>query len=60
LAYGQNAGIDQWISELGWREFYKHIMVGFPHICKHQPFRTDTKDLACRNDVAPHGLVGSR
>ena len=42
-AYGSSAGIDQWISELGWREFYKHIMVGFPRVCKHQPFRTIPK-----------------
>ncbi len=49
-AYGHSAGIDQWISELGWREFYKHIMVGFPRVCKNQPFRIDTKDLAWRHD----------
>lgn len=52
LAYGPSAGIDHWISELGWREFYKHIMVGFPRVCKHQPFRSDTKDLAWRHDEA--------
>jgi deoxyribodipyrimidine photo-lyase len=51
-AYGPSAGIDQWISELGWREFYKHIMVGFPRVCKHQPFRTDTKDLVWKHDEA--------
>jgi deoxyribodipyrimidine photo-lyase len=33
------AGPLTWISELIWREFYRHVLVGFPHVCKHRPFR---------------------
>lgn len=51
-AQGPNAGIDQWLSELGWREFYKHLLVGFPRVCKHQPFRPDTGNLRWRHDQA--------
>lgn len=40
-----NAGIAIWISELIWREFYRHIMVAFPRVCKHQPFQEKTKKL---------------
>jgi deoxyribodipyrimidine photo-lyase len=47
---GANDSIDQWVSELGWRDFYKHIMVGFPRVCKHQPFRRHTTALTWRQD----------
>ncbi len=50
LSHGPAAGIDTWISELGWREFYKHILVGFPRVNKHQPFRPETAALVWRED----------
>lgn len=33
------AGTEVWISELIWREFYKHLLVGFPALSKGQNFR---------------------
>lgn len=32
-----------WLSELIWREFYRHLMTYYPSLCKHCPFiaRTD-------------------
>jgi len=27
-----------WLNELIWREFYRHLMVAFPALCRHQPF----------------------
>ncbi len=27
-----------WLNELIWREFYRHLMVAYPELCKHQPF----------------------
>lgn len=41
-----NEGIVQWISEVAWREFYKHILVGFPRVCKHRAFRVETERIA--------------
>ncbi len=35
-------GPAQWISELIWREFYQHIMIGFPRVCMHRAFRLHT------------------
>ena len=35
-------GLDNWISELCWRDFYKHIVVGFPHVCRHRAFKRET------------------
>lgn len=47
---GENAGIDTWISELGWRDFYKHVMVGWPRVSRHRPFRLETAPLHWRHD----------
>jgi deoxyribodipyrimidine photo-lyase len=40
---GGNEGISHWISELAWREFYKHILVGFPRVCRHRAFKPATE-----------------
>lgn len=39
-----------WISELIWREFYRHILIGFPRVCRNQPFKTETDRIAWRRD----------
>jgi deoxyribodipyrimidine photo-lyase len=46
------AGCDVWISELCWRDFYKHILIGFPHVCRHQAFKRETDALPWRHDDA--------
>lgn len=38
-------GPDTWISELIWREFYKHIVFGFAHINRHHAFKRETDKL---------------
>lgn len=37
-----DAGIACWLSELVWRDFYQHILIGFPRVCFHHPFQADT------------------
>lgn len=37
-----NAGALCWMSELIWREFYKMILVAFPHVSKHKAFKPET------------------
>ena len=49
-----NRGIQTWISELIWREFYKHILVGYPQVSMHRAFREHTEALAWRK--APEEL----
>lgn len=58
-----NNGVNTWFDELLWREFYTHILYGFPHISRHQPFKIAFKHIAWR--TAPddlyawqHGLTG--
>ena len=49
LDSGSN-GAATWISELIWREFYRNILVGFPRVSMHQPFRSETRSIPWRND----------
>ena len=37
-----DTGTQVWVSELTWRDFYTHVMVGFPKVCKHLPFKDKT------------------
>jgi deoxyribodipyrimidine photo-lyase len=48
-------GAVTWINELLWREFYKHILVGYPRVSRHRAFRPETEALAWRN--VPHELA---
>jgi deoxyribodipyrimidine photo-lyase len=49
---GGDAGIDCWISELIWREFYKSILVGFPRVCKNKPFKLSTDNIPWHDNDA--------
>jgi deoxyribodipyrimidine photo-lyase len=48
-------GAITWINELLWREFYKHILVGYPRVSRHRAFRPETEALAWRD--APEDLA---
>ena len=49
-----NTGSVTWINELIWREFYKHVLVGFPRVSRHRAFRPETEALNWRQ--APKDL----
>ncbi|MBK5010635.1 deoxyribodipyrimidine photo-lyase [Pseudomonas sp. S60] len=44
-----NPGVQTWINELIWREFYKHILTGYPQVSRHRAFRSHTEALPWRN-----------
>ncbi len=46
---GGNQGATIWISELTWRDFYAHVMVGFPRVSKHKPFKLKTESIPWRD-----------
>lgn len=48
-------GVYTWITELLWREFYKHILVGYPRVSRHRAFRLETEFLPWRD--APEELA---
>jgi deoxyribodipyrimidine photo-lyase len=43
-------GLQGWISELIWREFYRGILHDFPRVSKHRPFREDAADIEWSDD----------
>ena len=49
-----NTGVTTWINELLWREFYKHILVGYPQVSRHRAFRPHTEAVPWRD--APEEL----
>ena len=48
-------GAMAWINELLWREFYKHVLVGFPRVSRHRAFRPETEAVPWR--TAPEELA---
>ncbi|RYV02672.1 deoxyribodipyrimidine photo-lyase [Shewanella sp. OPT22] len=43
---------ETWLSELIWREFYRHLIVAFPKLCKNQNFKSNADAIQWRNDQA--------
>ncbi|KAL0256532.1 DNA photolyase phr1 [Diplodia seriata] len=42
---GGNAGIAGWISEVAWRDFYKHVLAHWPYICMFKPFKYEYTNI---------------
>ncbi|KAF8979828.1 hypothetical protein BGZ46_004982, partial [Entomortierella lignicola] len=38
-------GLKTWIKELGWKEFYKNILVSFPRVCMNRAFQLKTENV---------------
>lgn len=38
-------GLVTWVSELCWRDFYRHILDAFPRVCKGKAFKEDTEKV---------------
>lgn len=46
----QNVGSNTWQNEFLWRDFYKHVIFHFPHVCKHEQWRDDMYHVPWRHD----------
>ncbi len=46
------SGPSVWVSELLWREFYKHLLVGFPRVSRHGSFHRQYDGLPWRDSEA--------
>lgn len=49
---GGNAGANCWITELIWREFYQHVVVDYPQVCKRKAMQAHTEAFPWRYDKA--------
>ena len=45
-------GAQTWIDELIWRDFYQHVTVDFPQVCKNRPLQAHTDAFPWRYDLA--------
>ncbi len=46
----EDEGARIWVSELAWRDFYTHVMVGFPRVSMHLPFKAKTEAIQWRDN----------
>lgn len=51
----RDGGAFGWLNELVWREFYRHLLVAWPMLCKHRPFIDWTNKVRWRH--APEDLL---
>jgi deoxyribodipyrimidine photo-lyase len=49
---GGNPGIVNWISEVAWRDFYKHVLAHWPYVCMHKPFKYEYTNIEWEYDDA--------
>ena len=42
-------GVTTWINEILWREFYQHLLHGFPALSMHQPMKPETNAVVWRD-----------
>ncbi|MFM9956842.1 MAG: cryptochrome/photolyase family protein [Phycisphaerales bacterium] len=47
-----NEGVAHWISEVVWRDFYRHVLVGFPRVCMGRAFKPATERIVWNDDEA--------
>ncbi|KAH7273455.1 DNA photolyase, FAD-binding/Cryptochrome [Fusarium solani] len=43
-------GIQTWISEVAWRDFYKHVLVNWPYVCMNKPFKPEYSNISWSYD----------
>lgn len=43
-------GYMMWIAEVAWRDFYKHVLCGWPYICMNVPFKPEYNNIEWEYD----------
>jgi deoxyribodipyrimidine photo-lyase len=38
---GATDGVMKWVSEVAWRDFYRHVLVAWPHVCMFKMFKPE-------------------
>ena len=49
---GGKAGIASWISEVAWRDFYKHVLAHWPYVCMNKSFKPEYTNIHWEYDQA--------
>ena len=45
-----NDGVYVWQNELLWREFYKQVLIDYPYVSRHKPWKAPTDKINWRHD----------
>ena len=45
LLDGGYPGVKGWISEVAWRDFYKHVLAHWPYVCMNKPFKPEYTNI---------------
>jgi deoxyribodipyrimidine photo-lyase len=54
-------GIQVWISEVAWRDFYKHVLAHWPYVCMNKPFKPEYSNIVWEyNDEHFHAWCEGR
>ncbi|QUC17400.1 uncharacterized protein UV8b_01641 [Ustilaginoidea virens] len=48
---GGHEGIRVWVSEVAWRDFYKHVLVNWPYVCMNKPFKPEYSNISWSYNV---------
>ncbi|KAF2862625.1 putative Deoxyribodipyrimidine photo-lyase [Piedraia hortae CBS 480.64] len=46
------AGPKSWMSEVAWRDFYKHVLAHWPYICMYTPFKSEYSNIKWEYNTA--------
>ena len=49
---GGLAAMKSWIGEIAWRDFYKHVLVHWPHVCMNKSFKPEYTSILWSYDEA--------
>ncbi|KOS17429.1 Deoxyribodipyrimidine photo-lyase [Escovopsis weberi] len=49
---GGAQGIVAWISEVAWRDFYKHVLANWPYVCMNKPFKAEYSGINWSYDMS--------
>ncbi|RUS25846.1 deoxyribodipyrimidine photo-lyase, partial [Jimgerdemannia flammicorona] len=44
-------GVVGWVSELAWRDFYRHVLFHFPRVCMGRAFKQETEKVEWAEDL---------
>lgn len=45
LDLAETSGISEWVRQVSWRDFYRHIICHWPYVCMFKPFHLELSDL---------------
>lgn len=42
---GETTGVSEWVRQVSWRDFYRHVLCNWPHISMYKPYHLEYSEL---------------